>query len=213
MEDGMDPAAFTDIVMQNAGAEAADLQSIIAVMNPTQLATSLQHMALQYRDMQNAATGIWDTDEEDDRASVREPMGHPPMPLGSSPGRVDGRETPEPAPFDDEEYTLTHPSTHDDRLHTVRYAATDRPKTASNDDPLRSPRAISSATPVTPRPTPHPAGPREVEAAPEEPARKDNSRHHKMPAAKLETFAGQGASVEAFLAKFESYLLRVGGTR
>jgi len=26
-----------------------------------------------------------------------------------------------------------------------------------------------------------------------------------MPAAKLETFAGQGASVEAFLAKFESH--------
>jgi len=58
MDDGMNPAAFTDIVMQDVGAEAADLQSLIAVMNPTQLATSLQNMALQYRDLQNAATGI-----------------------------------------------------------------------------------------------------------------------------------------------------------
>jgi len=66
MDDSMDPAAFTDIVMQDSGAEAADLQSLIAVMNPTQLATSLQHMALQYRDLQNAATGIWDTDEDDE---------------------------------------------------------------------------------------------------------------------------------------------------
>jgi len=54
----MDPAAFTDLVMQHTGAEPADLQHIIDVMNPTQLAATLQHMALQYRDMQNAATGI-----------------------------------------------------------------------------------------------------------------------------------------------------------
>jgi len=58
MDNGMDPSAFTDMVLQNTGAEAADLQHIINIMNPTQLATSLQHMALQYRDMQNAATGI-----------------------------------------------------------------------------------------------------------------------------------------------------------
>jgi len=76
MDNGMDPAALTDIVMQDSGAEAADLQSLIAVMNLKQLATSLQHMALQYRDLQNAATGIWDTDEDDDRGSGREqPMG------------------------------------------------------------------------------------------------------------------------------------------
>jgi len=89
MDDGMDPAAFTDIVMQNAGAEAADLQSLIAVMNPTQLATSLQHMALQYRDLQNAATGIWDlTDEDDDRVAGQQPMGHLPMASAPSTGRL-----------------------------------------------------------------------------------------------------------------------------
>jgi len=45
---------------------------------------------------------------------------------------------------------------------------------------------------------------RETEVAAEEPA-KESSRQQRMPAAKLETFAGQGASVEAFLAKFESH--------
>jgi len=87
MDYGMDPAAFTDIVMQDVGAEAADLQSLIAVMNPTQLATSLQHMALQYRDLQNAATGIWNTDKDDDRVSGRgQPVGHRTAPSGSPPG-------------------------------------------------------------------------------------------------------------------------------
>jgi len=87
--------------------------------------------------------------------------------------------------------------------HTA--TADDEGGMASTDDQPHSPRAKRSAPPANPRPTPQQAGTREAEAAPKEPAKEGNSREQRMPAAKLETFAGQGASVESFLAKFESH--------
>jgi len=199
-----DPAAFTDIVMQDVGAEPADLQSLIAVMNPAQLATSLQHMALQYRDLQNAATGIWDTDEDDDR--VPRTPGQWPAPSGSEPGRTHGRDAPKPTrDYEEEhafpgEYTPRHMSGHDEMPHLTWHTATTDDEEPNTDDPPPTPRATRSAPSATKRQTPQQA----AEATLEEPVKGSNSRQ-RMPAAKLETFAGQGASVESFLAKFESH--------
>jgi len=211
-DDDINPAAFTDIVMQEVGAEAADLQSLIAVMNPTQLATSLQHMALQYRDLQNAATGIWDTDEDDRVAGRGQPLVPP---SGAPPARTHCRYTPELTRDDDEEYAFedaypresdTHrqPSIHDDMPHPAWHTATADKKARTSDPPCGS-RAARSTPTVTQRPIPPPAETREEQVIPEE--QPDNSRQRRMPAAKLETFAGQGASVEAFLAKFEGHAL------
>jgi len=204
----MDPSAFTDMVLQNTGAEAADLQHIINIMNPTQLATSLQHMALQYRDMQNAATGLWDitdVDVNDDRAPIPAHMEHPSVPPAPVPEWADGRDIMETPKYDDEEDTGMHPRTYDERPYTGRHGTTDRLHTADADDLLRGPGATHSEPSATPQPAAPPPGACAVEAVPEVPVRKDRGRHTKMPAAKLETFAGQGASVEAFLAKFESH--------
>jgi len=70
---------------------------------------------------------------------------------------------------------------------------------------VRGSRATRSAPQATQRPTPQPAEPREAEAAPEDPVKENSTCQQRKPAAKLETFSGQGASVEAFLAKFESH--------
>jgi len=187
MDDGIDPAAFTDIVMQDVGAEAADLQSLIAVMNPTQLATSLQHMALQYRDMQNAATGTWDTDEDDDRVSGRgQPHGQRPAPSGSPPGRAHGRNAPEPTRDDKEEYALTpdtrahrHPSIQDDRSHPAWHTAT-AANMAGTDDPTRDSTATRSAPTATQQPISQPAGTRGAEVVMEEPTRENSRQQLKL---------------------------------
>jgi len=202
MDEEIDPAAFTDIVMQDAGAEPAELQSLIDVMNPTQLATSLQHMALQYLDLQNAATGIWDTEEDDERGAVRgPPAGRWTVPSGSH-----GRHTTEPTRDDEEEHTETghgHQKTQGEQPPPIWQTAT-ADHMERNDDPPRDPKVPRSTPPATQWSTPQPVAQRETEVALAEPARV-NIRQQRMPAAKLETFAGQGASVEAFLANFESH--------
>jgi len=224
MDDGIDPATFTDIVMHDVVAEPADLQSLIAVMNPTQLATSLKHMALQYRDLQNAATGTWDTDEDDNRGRgptqsiTRATQGQQPEPSVSPPGRGHGRE---PVYEDEEEYLSPPPgedayrplNTHDVRPHPAGHnTSADHDEGMGNSDPPRGPTATHRAPPATQQPTPPPMGVREAEIAPEEPTMKRDRRRQRMPAAKLETFAGQGAFVEAFLAKFTSHATYFGWT-
>jgi len=155
IDDGIIPAAFTDIVMQDVGAEPADLQTLIAVMNPAQLATSLQHIALQYRDLQNAATGIWDTDEDDDR--VTRIPGQWPAPSGSLPGRTHGRDALKPTRDDEEEYAFPgeyaprHLSGHDDMPHLAWHTATTDDEEPNTDDPPRTPRATRSALSATKR--------------------------------------------------------------
>jgi len=146
----------------------AGLQSLIAVMNPAQLATSLQHMALQYRDLQNAATGTWETDEDDDRV-MRTP-GQWPAPSGSLPGRAHYRDAPEPTRDDEEEcsfpnpgdYTHRHRNTHDDMPHQSWHTATadDEEGMANTDNQPHTPRATHSAPSASPLPTPQQAGTR-----------------------------------------------------
>jgi len=103
-------------------------------------------MALQYRDLQNAATGTWETDEDDDRV-MRNP-GKWPAPSGSLPGRTHYRDAPEPTRDDDEEcpsptlgeYTHRHPDTHD-RPHQPGHTATadDEEGMANTDDQPHTP--------------------------------------------------------------------------
>jgi len=208
MDDGIDPAAFTDIVMQDIGVQPADLQGLIAVINPVQLATSLQHMALQYRDLQDGVTGSWPT--AGDNAPRRTP-GQRPASSGPPPGRASCRGDPEPTRDDEEElaapgeYTYQHLNTHDDMPHLPWQTVTahDEEDRADGDDQPRSHRATRSAPPKTKRATPKLSGNQGEEATADEPVVKEGKQ--RTPVAKLETFEGQGASVESFLAKFESH--------
>jgi len=193
--------------MQDVGAQPADLQSLIAVMNPAKLATSLQHMALQYRDLQDAATGTWETAEDNAPPRTR---GQWPAPLGSLSGHASQptRDNEEEFSFSAlGEYAYQHPTTHDDMPHLPWHTVTadDEEGMANGDDQPRTHKATRSAPLATKRSIPQQAGTRGDNEAAELPFKEGTSRQQRMPAAKLETFAGQGASVESFLAKFESH--------
>jgi len=162
--------------------EPEEIGELVAALNPQQLAASLQHMALKWRELKGGNTEETQTcrppavDSRSQRPHTRTYPGTPHTP----PRRTQRRPT-ESARIWDEDRSPDH-----DRDHA-------------------GPPRVAQQRPVRDVPVPPNAQPATTTDGSEEDATGDNDKLRKPAANRLETYAGQGASVESFIAKFESH--------
>jgi len=173
--------------------EPEEIGEMVAALNPQQLAASLQHMALKWRELKGGETEKKQTyrplpgDNQPHRPHPRTYPGPP-----HTPPRRSQRRPTESVRIWDEDQPPDH-----DRDHTGPHGLPlpYLPPLRRQGAPQRLVRAVPP--PLTPAAT--------TADGSEEDTTDDHDKSRKPAANRLETYAGQGASVESFIAKFESH--------
>jgi len=188
-----DMDTVADIFRGATEVEPEEIGELVAALNPQQLAASLEHMALKWRELKGGEMEERQThrpsagDNQSPRPHTRTYPGAP-----RTPPRRSQRRSTESARIWDEDRPPDH----------------DRDHTGSPFHPAPCPpllRRKAQQRPVRGVPPPPTARPATTTDGSEEDTTSDNDKSRKPAANRLETYAGQGASVESFIAKLESH--------